>query len=86
MTGGELLLLVAVVGGGVGGLLGHFVKGRAALGVALGILLGPIGWLTLLVMGDGRKVCPECRGVVPDGAKRCKHYGELLPIHVGQAV
>ena len=61
----------------VGGLLGKS-RGRTAAGALFGAFLGPIGWLiTVLLPAEGRK-CPECLGVVPDGARRCKHCGAEL--------
>ena len=40
----------------------------------------PSGWLiTLLLSPEGRK-CPQCLGVVPETAVRCRHCGsELSP-------
>ena len=50
---GAILLCLGTVGAG----LGSF-KGRAAFGFALGALLGPIGWLIVLLLPDAREKNP----------------------------
>lgn len=45
----------------VGRLIGS-VRGRANLGGLLGLLLGPIGWVLVLILPDARAKCRECGG------------------------
>ena len=68
-----LLCLGVVVGAVVGGIIGAS-RNNAESGVVWGGLLGPIGWLIILFL-DKRPKCPECRGVLPEGARRCQHCG-----------
>lgn len=63
-------IVVALIGYAIGK-----SKGRPGAGFVWGLLLGPIGWLVILVAGDFRRKCPECLGAVPDGARRCGHCG-----------
>lgn len=62
----------------IGGLIGQAARGRAGEGALLGIL-GPLGWLLIVAFADHRARCPECRGVVPAGARRCMHCNTDLP-------
>jgi hypothetical protein len=71
------LLISGFVGGSVGFLVGK-VRGKQRLGAAWGIALGPVGWLITLCSSDLRQRCPECRGVLVDAARRCKHCGVVL--------
>ena len=60
----------AMIGGAVGS-----ARGRTMFGLALGFLLGPIGWLLIFLLPKveaNRRVCPTCGAGVPDGAWRCK--------------
>ena len=71
------LLIWGFAGGSVGFLVGR-LRGKQRLGSAWGIALGPIGWLITLCSSDLRQRCPECRGVVVEGARRCLHCGAVL--------
>ena len=64
----------AALFGGVGYVIGN-AKGRGADGFALGVLIGFIGWLIIALLPEKGEKCPECFGVVPAGARRCKHCG-----------
>lgn len=62
----------------VGGLVGYLCgrsRGRETFGTILGIVLGPIGWLVMLCLKDGRPRCAECGGVIVAGARKCQHCG-----------
>ncbi len=60
----------------VGAAIGQRVN-NAGMGMVLGLLFGPLGWLLVLI-DDKRPQCPECKGRLPDGARRCKHCGAQL--------
>jgi hypothetical protein len=60
-----------------GAVIGKF-RGRAFVGGLVGLLLGPVGWLLILLGPDHRAKCPECRGVIDPRAKRCPHCREPL--------
>lgn len=63
------LIIGAVVGGAIGA-----SRNNLGSGVIWGMLLGPIGWILVLFL-DARPKCPECRGPLPKGARRCQHCG-----------
>lgn len=77
----ELTIFGMVIGaimGALGGLAIGRCRGRPEAGLWLGLLLGPLGWLILIVGPDHRPKCPECGGVVVKGARRCKNCGQAL--------
>ena len=63
------MIICAVIGGLIGA-----TRNNVGSGVVWGALLGPIGWILVLFL-DNRAKCPECRGPIPAGAKRCQHCG-----------
>lgn len=74
-------LAVAVLGG-IGYACGS-TKGRGPLGFLLGVLLGPIGWIIVLLLphqdaDQATYQCPECMGRVPIIARKCMHCGSDL--------
>lgn len=69
--------LWVVLGPLIGAAIGQ-KKGRLGAGIFFGFLLGPIGWLVIAVGPDNRRKCPECKGVVPEGARKCMHCGTDL--------
>lgn len=71
----ELLVILLFVA--VGGALGHW-KNRLAFGLIVSLLLGPIGWVVVLVMPNNRPKCPDCKGDIVAGARRCKNCGSVL--------
>ena len=68
------LMLIAFFLGLIGSAIGK-TKARAADGFALGFLLGPLGWILVLLLPSKGPKCPACLGVIPAGARRCKHCG-----------
>lgn len=80
----ELFILLAVTGL-VGALIGQ-VKNRVGLGIFLGLILGPIGWLIIALCENHSLKCPECGGVVVEGARKCKNCGSTLTEAVNQPV
>ena len=68
-------LLAGLIGYGIGS-----IRGRGAFGLVMGLLLGPLGWVIALCLGDARKKCPHCGGSLPDGKFTiCRHCGRELP-------
>ena len=78
------VLLWVVVTCLVGYLIGNS-RGRGTEGVFFGLLLGPIGWIITLLFPEAGAKCPECKGVVPTGARRCKHCGVVFSRPVAPA-
>lgn len=77
------LVLYVIIFGLVGWGIGER-KGRAGAGFVFGALLGPIGWVVVL-LGPDLKVeqestrlrkCPYCAELVQPDAKLCKHCGQ----------
>lgn len=78
-------LAVGILGG-----IGYFIgdnRGRGPLGFLLGVLLGPIGWVIVLLLSpevgsnvaaSAPRQCPECFGKVPAAARKCMHCGSVL--------
>ena len=69
-----------VVFGIIGAGIAKTFRGRELAGMLLGFFMGPLGWLCIFALGDDRLKCPECGGVVPQGAKRCKSCGVYFVI------
>jgi hypothetical protein len=66
-------LISAVVGAIIGS-----TKGRPTAGGVWGLLLGPIGWIVILIAPDTRPKCPECGGTTVRGARKCQNCGSVL--------
>lgn len=66
-----------IVFGLIGWAIGH-AKGQPGAGFLAGALLGPLGWLIMLLISDARATCDECGGFIADGARRCKNCGVVL--------
>lgn len=71
-----------VIFGGVGRLCG-LARGRPGAGVWMGVLLGPIGWLFVLIGPDHRRKCRDCGGALNPGASKCCHCGTDLTAGAG---
>lgn len=70
-------IVIGLVFSGVIGLVLGLLRGRApSSGFLWGFLLGPIGWVVVLVVGGKR--CPECRGSVHRNARKCSNCGSNL--------
>ena len=68
-----------LIAGYIGRWIGSY-RGRSVDGFCFGALLGPIGWIVAALLPDDGKKCPQCLGVVPERALKCKHCGdELIP-------
>ncbi len=73
-----MILILSLI---VLGIVGHMVgkqKGRASDGFWLCLLLGPIGLICILLLPNAGALCPECKGVLGKGARRCMHCGQPL--------
>lgn len=70
-----LTLLCAVIGA----LLG-MAKGRWLWGLVWGAVLGPIGWIIVLLSSAVQSPCPECAKPNPPRLKRCRHCGVDLAV------
>ena len=66
-----------ILGGIVGALIGK-AKGRVGLGIFLGALFGPIGWAVVALLSNKIPKCPECGGIIVEGARKCKNCGTTL--------
>lgn len=72
-----LILGGALVSAGIGAVIGNF-KRQSQAGFWLGLLLGPIGWIIVMLMPETGRQCPECKGGVPNDARKCRHCGSSL--------
>jgi len=50
-----------IVGAVIGGALGAW-KNRITFGVMVGGLIGPLGWLLILILPNNHPKCPACKG------------------------
>lgn len=72
-------MLLPLLFGGVGFLIGR-AKGAPLLGSALGLCLGPVGWLTMALIPRKRaRYCQLCYGTVGAGDTFCPHCHQPLP-------
>jgi hypothetical protein len=83
---GAIIFLWAFVGLLLGGLPGSWFGGqvdREGVGFWLGYLLGPLGWIIVLLLPPGGRHCPECGGYAP-GRVLCMHCGYRFEREGGQ--
>ncbi len=73
------LFFAVVIGAGVGSLIGEKARGRKVAGAWLG-LLGPLGWVLVLLFEDHRRKCPACRSAVDPKATKCPRCASDLPL------
>ena len=82
------LLIYFILFGAVGMLIGQR-KGRTLAGLIWSMVLGPIGWLLILlgptVGGPKRVDCPHCGGVLPASQVKCNHCGNAVRWIKGKA-
>lgn len=56
------------------------IKGNAGTGLLLGMLLGPLGWLLIFILGaSSGKACPSCGERIRPEAVVCKHCRRDVP-------
>jgi hypothetical protein len=72
------ILFVAVPISALIGLLIGNTRNRPGAGVAFSLLLGPIGWLIVLLGPDCRRKCQFCAEVIKPEARICPHCQQDL--------
>jgi len=71
------LFFIALIQGVIGAAIGS-TKKRAFEGFLWGFLLSFIGWIIIALRPTNGRLCPECKGVLADGARKCMHCGSEL--------
>jgi hypothetical protein len=75
----SLLIIIAVeTVFGLPGLIIGNTRGRWLLGLCLGLLLGPIGWILVLCFGDASAECPQCCKAIDAKAKLCPYCRSVV--------
>ena len=69
--------LVLLAFGAIGALFG-WRRQRVVFGFVIGVLLGPIGWMLILILPPRILKCPHCKGVLEFHAGRCSFCGTLI--------
>jgi hypothetical protein len=88
----EMLFVLGLFGGlAIAGCIGYFIgraAGDARGGLVWGLLLGPIGWLVVLLKGSTAERCRKCRGPLKSGARcsRCGTKVQKAPVIPPKAV
>ena len=70
-------LAITVACAAAGALIG-LARGRWLAGLLWGAVLGPIGWLVILLTRPNRVECPACSRGNPPAARTCRHCGVNL--------
>jgi hypothetical protein len=66
-----VIIVSIMLSGYIGALIGQR-RGRGMTGALLSIVLGPLGWLIVIIMPDANKAaCPACRTMIPFDASIC---------------
>jgi hypothetical protein len=74
-----IFIIIAVeVAFGLPGLIIGNTRGRWLLGLGLGLLLGPIGWILVLCLGDASAECPQCCKAIDEKAKLCPYCRSVV--------
>jgi hypothetical protein len=68
-----MFILALVFVSVVGGIIGHYFRGRFLAGFLLSFVLGIFGWILIFLFSDHRRKCPFCRGVIDKAATRCRY-------------
>jgi len=64
-----------------GALVGYFLgqlRGKPLRGAIAGSILGPLGWLIIVISPNIRPTCPYCKGYIVEGAQKCKNCGSNI--------
>ena len=76
MQGAPIVLIIClnvVIGWAIGK-----SKQREGAGALYGLLLGPLGWIIMLLFPSAGTKCPHCGGIAKKGASVCCHCGRDL--------
>ncbi len=77
MSGGLLFFSIVIFTLAIGAAIGK-IKGRPVAGAIWGLLLGPIGWVVVLIGPHMGPKCKACGGVIEKNAIKCKHCGSTI--------
>ena len=53
-------------------------KQREGAGAFYGLILGPLGWVIMILLPNAGQKCPHCGGMAKKGAMVCCHCGRDL--------
>ena len=70
---GLIIAINALIGWAIGK-----AKQREGAGILYGLLLGPLGWIVLMLFPSAGQKCPHCGGMAKKGAMVCCHCGRDL--------
>lgn len=77
MSGGLLFFSLVIFTLAIGTAIGK-TKGRPVAGAIWGLLLGPIGWIIVLIGPNMGPKCKFCGGILEKRAIKCKHCGSTI--------
>ncbi len=73
-----IVMLVGIpVSAAIGAFCGSF-KRNSLYGFLLGALIGPLGWIVVLLLPTKGPLCPSCKAAYNPGATRCCHCGSEI--------